>query len=184
MALIRCPECGNQISDESKVCIHCGYPLDLNTKEEQKEIILDRASGDFVEPIIWLVLLHVLTVPFLLYAIYIGWPLNLFFFIFDGLVELIGLIVVIFLIIEVVQNNNRLCFPLIQYNHDKGEFILTNSKGKERIVSLENFVSVRGKKHISVYYHQGRKEKIMILGYIRKQDKDFALSKIQKITMR
>lgn len=28
MALINCPECGKEISEGSKFCIHCGYPLD------------------------------------------------------------------------------------------------------------------------------------------------------------
>ena len=28
MALIECPECKKQISDKSKQCIHCGYPLE------------------------------------------------------------------------------------------------------------------------------------------------------------
>lgn len=34
--LINCPECGKQISDQSKQCIHCGYPLDKaqNTTSE------------------------------------------------------------------------------------------------------------------------------------------------------
>ena len=27
MALIKCPECGKEISDKSPACIHCGYPL-------------------------------------------------------------------------------------------------------------------------------------------------------------
>jgi len=27
MALIKCPECGRDISDKAKACIHCGYPL-------------------------------------------------------------------------------------------------------------------------------------------------------------
>ncbi len=27
MALIKCPECGKEISDKSTACIHCGYPL-------------------------------------------------------------------------------------------------------------------------------------------------------------
>lgn len=27
MALIKCPECGREISNKSKTCIHCGYPL-------------------------------------------------------------------------------------------------------------------------------------------------------------
>lgn len=25
--LIKCPECGKEVSDKSKNCIHCGYPL-------------------------------------------------------------------------------------------------------------------------------------------------------------
>lgn len=27
MALIKCPECGKEISDKAPNCIHCGYPL-------------------------------------------------------------------------------------------------------------------------------------------------------------
>lgn len=27
MALISCPECGKEISDRAKVCVHCGYPI-------------------------------------------------------------------------------------------------------------------------------------------------------------
>ena len=29
MALIRCPECGKEISDRAQACIHCGYPMEL-----------------------------------------------------------------------------------------------------------------------------------------------------------
>ncbi len=28
MALIKCPECGKEVSDKAPQCIHCGYPLD------------------------------------------------------------------------------------------------------------------------------------------------------------
>ena len=31
--LIKCPECGKEISDKSKQCIHCGYPLDYKEIE-------------------------------------------------------------------------------------------------------------------------------------------------------
>ena len=27
MALIKCPECGNNVSDKSDKCIHCGFPI-------------------------------------------------------------------------------------------------------------------------------------------------------------
>lgn len=33
MALINCPECGKEISDKSKACIHCGYPLEEETNK-------------------------------------------------------------------------------------------------------------------------------------------------------
>lgn len=32
MALIKCPECGKDISDQSAACIHCGYPIRTNRK--------------------------------------------------------------------------------------------------------------------------------------------------------
>ena len=28
MALITCPECGNQVSDKAKTCPNCGIPID------------------------------------------------------------------------------------------------------------------------------------------------------------
>ena len=27
MALIKCPECGGNVSDKSDICVHCGYPI-------------------------------------------------------------------------------------------------------------------------------------------------------------
>lgn len=36
MALIKCPECGKEVSDKAPACIHCGYPL-----QNQQPIIPD-----------------------------------------------------------------------------------------------------------------------------------------------
>lgn len=43
MALIKCPECGKEISDKASVCVNCGYPIseyveELKRKEEQERI--------------------------------------------------------------------------------------------------------------------------------------------------
>lgn len=35
MALIKCPECGSQVSDKAPACIHCGYPLKKEIEKEQ-----------------------------------------------------------------------------------------------------------------------------------------------------
>lgn len=36
MTLIKCSECGKQISDLAKKCIHCGCPIDVINKKEEK----------------------------------------------------------------------------------------------------------------------------------------------------
>lgn len=36
MALIKCPECGKEISDKAEVCPSCGYPVDEDEGEEEK----------------------------------------------------------------------------------------------------------------------------------------------------
>ena len=47
MALIKCPECGREVSDKAAACIHCGFPLgqELNTKplsnDTLKKIVID-----------------------------------------------------------------------------------------------------------------------------------------------
>ena len=28
MALIKCPDCGKEVSDKANACIHCGYPIE------------------------------------------------------------------------------------------------------------------------------------------------------------
>lgn len=39
MALIKCPECGKEVSDTCEQCIHCGYKLKKDVKEETNPII-------------------------------------------------------------------------------------------------------------------------------------------------
>ena len=51
MSLIKCPECGKEISDKSDVCINCGYPLinyicningiEYNLKDELATALID-----------------------------------------------------------------------------------------------------------------------------------------------
>lgn len=55
MALIKCPECGKEVSDKAVACIHCGYPIremigqkelpDLGVEEKAKD-----ASGGITSP--------------------------------------------------------------------------------------------------------------------------------------
>lgn len=37
MSLIKCPECGKEISDKANVCIHCGCPLEEQSNKYECE---------------------------------------------------------------------------------------------------------------------------------------------------
>lgn len=47
MALIKCPECGKEISDRAPVCIHCGFPLQdhLNELKTYSVIVSERCDN-------------------------------------------------------------------------------------------------------------------------------------------
>ena len=39
MSLIKCPECGKDVSNLSEKCIHCGYPLQGQLKYKSYKVI-------------------------------------------------------------------------------------------------------------------------------------------------
>lgn len=66
MALIKCPNCGKEISDASDTCVNCGYLLKAQNKKDKKRFI-----------IIWVVLLAILIVASSSYVLYKnGWNFN------------------------------------------------------------------------------------------------------------
>lgn len=44
MALMKCPECGNEISDKAKKCPRCGYPIKTNSLNKRKKVIIGCVS--------------------------------------------------------------------------------------------------------------------------------------------
>lgn len=52
MALIKCPECGKEISDKAASCPNCGYPINaatIHTENGNDEIFLDEDKDDEIE---------------------------------------------------------------------------------------------------------------------------------------
>lgn len=50
MALIKCPECGEQVSDKAPACIHCGCPLSTTTNASKKFYVeVDGHNYDITE---------------------------------------------------------------------------------------------------------------------------------------
>lgn len=51
MALIKCPECGKEISDKSSICVGCGFPISdyLKEQEEEKEQLRIQEENNRIE---------------------------------------------------------------------------------------------------------------------------------------
>lgn len=48
MALIKCPECGKEISDKAAVCPSCGYPISTITSGNLANVTVTMASQRFL----------------------------------------------------------------------------------------------------------------------------------------
>lgn len=47
MALIKCSNCGQQVSDRANVCIHCGFSIEqLNSKQELEKILEEKLQEE------------------------------------------------------------------------------------------------------------------------------------------
>lgn len=44
MAIIKCPDCGNPVSDRAKACVRCGCPISEYTERESL-----KTAADFVK---------------------------------------------------------------------------------------------------------------------------------------
>ncbi len=97
MALIKCKECGKEVSDTLDVCIHCGCPL-KNKKKDTPKIDNKKVSNKFI----WLVSL----LPIISILIYLSvWYLTKSYYL--GIIILI-LIMCIFSILFIVLDYKKL----------------------------------------------------------------------------
>jgi len=55
MALMKCPECGQEVSDKAPACIHCGFPLQCTEKiqptSELYQVILVSMGQNTIAPL-------------------------------------------------------------------------------------------------------------------------------------
>lgn len=51
MALIKCPECGKEVSDKASTCIHCGYPLSESTQQRPQPQTVSQPVQSVYRPV-------------------------------------------------------------------------------------------------------------------------------------
>jgi len=167
MALIKCPECLNEVSDQAISCPHCGYPLKKENKEKdlpdfsKMEVILYR--GIRKSTIVWTEIVAPIAVVIILVA-------AIFFGIEGGTVgialtiiftSMVLLYIPIFIVAAVkFRNNSRLTHQNMYYDEDTQQFFL--ECWSRRIISLNARDEIRVGCNMlgfneTVVVHQGRR---------------------------
>ena len=63
MALMKCHDCGGQVSDYARTCPHCGVPIIATIQRRPKVVVMDLAIrlvlGLFLGHLAWLAIRHI-----------------------------------------------------------------------------------------------------------------------------
>ncbi len=165
MALIKCPECGKEISDTTSKCIHCGYEFSKEGSDKsEKEIIILRRnrSVSYAESIV----LGVLAVLFFfsglrcfLTSMVYGWIFALSFCIGSFVGSIYSLIL--------VSSNNSCKSEVL--TKKAGVYYVYSKSGERTVLTREKLKLIECKKKFAIdkRYVLGYKK---ILGYIYPED--------------
>lgn len=69
MAIIKCPECQQDVSDRAPVCPHCGFPLESEKKIEPETTIAQKITAQIPRKTIWIVLAVVAVIGIIFFSI-------------------------------------------------------------------------------------------------------------------
>ncbi len=147
MALIRCPECGKEISSTCAYCFHCGYRLKEGSPKK-KEAIAYRSGTPG-----WLVFFCVL--DFFLSFLFLGagilmmvyFSIEPSFYIFPVLGILFFVLAFFLFLAPIIAfvrigQNSDLQDPCIAYDGEADTLILSSLKGKKIVISPRQYLDL------------------------------------------
>ena len=187
MALIRCPECGKQISSKAKACPHCGFPLDdvIKPNEEKPVIepILERKKSSIATSIFLFLFLELVFAAGFVFCVLMSVLNHEVFQSLDGLfivlmllfgaASLIAIAGLVVTIIDRAKNNNRLDKDLIKYDKEQKLLIFYSFKDVELKIDPSKVLHLDGNSKVFLYYiddSKKKKTKMLTLGYAHKDD--------------
>jgi len=126
MSLLKCPECGKDVSSTLDACPHCGYKI--NKKEEIIKENIDKPT---------IVIKRNANVPSTVSIVYI----------IIGLLLLIGIFGLIFLVLGIwmqsmISKNNSQAKDILYYDSNNNVFIAYDIKGKEYKIAKDNITKL------------------------------------------
>ena len=175
MALIRCPECGKEISDKSKQCVHCGFPLDqLPVRKNDNNLIslITFVRRSCVAGIVLLGIMLEVVYPAMIvtFSFLYVWPVVIFL----AAVYVIFSIIAPFSIVKTVKTNvktNYYAGKSIKYNSTLNSFVFDNSSLPNPIVvPCKDILSFDGPNTLKVTYLYNGQKQVTCFGYTTRAD--------------
>lgn len=163
MSLIKCPECGAEISDKARSCIHCGYPLpklkektnfDKNTflENEGNEIplmIRSRASSFVITSNVLSFVASGILLACISLLIFFGVATHkIVFFVISALVLLLVICLLTSAISSIIKinKNRRGEKTILLYKKDINKFEFNDLNGNAYSISPEQLVLIYKKR--------------------------------------
>ena len=194
MALIRCPECGREISSRAKACPHCGFPMDDVIKPNEEELviepILERKKSSIMASVFLFIFLELLFLGAFIFCVVLSiykpdyfksfvvlFIVLMLIFGSEALIAIAGLVVTI---IDRTKNNNRLDKDLIKYDNEQKILIFYSFKDIELSIDPSKVQRIDGNSKVFLYYidDSKKKTKMLTLGYSHKDDIQRARNRI------
>ena len=187
MALIRCPECKQQISSKAKACPHCGFPLDDVIKPNEEELviepILERKKSSIVASIFLFLFLELVFAAGFVFCVLVNVynqetfqslsGLFIVLMLLFGAASLVTIGGLVTTIIDRAKNNNRLDKDLIKYDKEEKVLIFYSFKDIELKIDPSKVQHLDGNSKVFLYCiddNKKKKTKMLTLGYAHKDD--------------
>ena len=178
MALIKCPECGKEVSDTCEQCVHCGY---IFPKEEKIETLVTLKKGTFL-PLLFVFLglwpaFIVITIVFALginginddvlkaFLTFLYFAFNLPVF---AIAELVLFICLIKKINRTVRNNKN-AGKTIGYDENANAFVIPSAHGK-MVLPAQDIAQLYGPKYLKIIYYRSHNRYSEYLGFVTRED--------------
>ena len=147
MALIKCPDCGKELSDQAKFCVNCGRPL-VEESGESKDILSKdavigyRMQTGLAAPIVWFVIGNSVALSVIFAGLIVGGSLTILITFLVGVLFSVATLPLVFELINRIKNNVTKTDVII-YHSDKDEFEINNLNDKPYFIKRTSVYKIK-----------------------------------------
>lgn len=176
MPLIKCPECGKEVSNKAHTCPHCGFPIEEMAVEEVAKQSIGEPIFTFKErrgrtgSILAFVLLEVI-IGVCIGLSFTNMTALVFALIFGSCFELGGVVGFVTDMINITKLN-RMVGKSLYYSEENRTFYFTDWDNIDHAIKIEDICQFDGPSSLRIVYRkEGLKfRQSAILGCLKKED--------------